>query len=180
MHASAPRPPRPKAKKRATNRYSKAVIRWLIFCPPAGLLMMWSDRCRWARGAKSLISMAMAALIVAIFLPFTLPPERVAGGIELVSTKAALEVQGPEQESEDIGQYEVYVPTYIKPPSVIVEPEPTPEPIYVYANTGGKNYHNKECKFVKSSSVRMSLGTALNAGFSRCKICNAPAEHLVA
>ena len=158
------------------SRYSKAVIRWLIFCFPAGILMMWSDRCRWPRAAKSGISCLFAVAIISVMMPFTLPPERPAGGVQLVSADSAVELQGPLQDEEDEGVYEVYIQTAIKPPSIIVEPTPTPTPIYVYCNDGGKYYHDDTCRYTKRKSARVTLGTALDAGFSKCKNCNAPSE----
>lgn len=160
------------------SRHTKAVVRWLIFCFPAGLLMMWSDKCRWPRVAKSLVSLGFACAVIAVLLPATLPPERAKGGVQLVSAEGAVELQGPVQASEDAGKYEVYVDPAIKRPTTVIEPTPTPTPIYVYCNTGGKYYHSKNCRYFKTGSARVTLSQALDAGFGQCKTCDAPAESL--
>lgn len=176
MHATAQKPGR-RPKKRAIPRYSKAVVRWLIFCFPAGLLMMWSDRCRWSRQTKSLISCGIAGALIAVLLPITLPPQRAAGGVQLVSAQPVIAIQGPCQDPEDVGAFEIDIPASIKPPSVVVEPTPEPPAINVYCNTGGKHYHTSKCRYATKKSAYLSLGTALDKGFTPCKDCNPPAEY---
>ena len=141
--------------------------------------MMWSDRCRWSRATKSAVSCFFAFAVIAVVLPYTLPPERAAGGVQLVSADStAVELLGPERDEEDKDGYEVYIHSAVKPPSIIVEPTPTPTPVFVYCNDGGKYYHGAKCRYTKRSSARVTLGTALNAGFNQCKDCDAPAETL--
>ena len=140
-------------------------------------MMMWSDRCRWSLRLKSLISSGIACLILAVVLPQTLPPPRVSGGVKIVGLNGAVELQGPTQQASDEGSYEVYVPVYVKPTSVIVEPTPTPKPIFVFCNVGGKYYHSADCKYFKQTSARVTLGQALTAGYRRCPDCNAPQEY---
>ncbi len=161
-----------KAKPRV-NRANSAVVRWLVFCFPAGLLMMWSDRCKWPRFAKTLISVSFAALLLAILLPQTRPPERVKGGVELVGLTPALEVQGP-QLAEGAPQFDAYVPVYQPEATLFVEPTPTPVPVYVYCNDGGEYYHTKNCRYVKANTPKVTLGQAVAAGFKRCKTCRPP------
>lgn len=166
--ASRRRPPK------RVSRYTKSVIRWLIFCFPAGLMMMWSDRCRWSRGLKSAISAGLCLLVVAVVLPQTLPPERARGGVEIVSLDPVAEVQGPRQQARDEGAYDLYVPSYVQPTSLVIQPTPTPEPVYVYCNDGGKNYHTQKCRYVKKTSARVTLTQAQEAGFTACTKCGAP------
>ena len=174
MH-TAKKPDRTSRKqRRSVSRYTKSVIRWLIFCFPAGLLMMWSDKCRWSRALKSGISAGLCLLVLAVVLPQTLPPERPKGGVEIVGLNPVAEVQGPKQQACDEGAYEVYVPSYVQPTSLIIQPTPTPEPVYVYCNDGGKNYHARGCRYVKKTSARVTLSQAMDAGFTRCTKCNAP------
>ncbi|MDO4549412.1 MAG: hypothetical protein Q4D04_15080 [Clostridia bacterium] len=165
-------------KKRLMTRYEKATLRWLIFCFPAGLLMMWSDRCRWKRASKCAVSLVVAALVCAILLPQTQPPARAKSGIEIVSNAPAVEKLGPVQRESDEDDYEVYLPTYVNPTSVVVIPTPSPEPIYVYYNQGGKYYHSRNCKYIKKTSELASLSACLNAGYTQCKECDAPSEDL--
>lgn len=162
-----------KAKPRV-SRANSAVVRWLIFCFPAGLLMMWSDRCRWPRAVKSLVSLGFAALLLAVILPQTRPPERAKGGVELVGLTPALEVQGP-QMAEGSPQFDAYVPVYQPEATLFVQPTPTPVPVYVYCNDGGEYYHKKGCRYVKDTTPKVTLTQAVAAGFKRCKTCDPPA-----
>lgn len=155
------------------SRASSAVARWLIFCFPAGLLMMWSDRCKWPRSVKSLISLGFAALMIAVLLPQTRPPERAQGGVEIVGLSPALEIQGP-QPAEDAPQYEAYVPLYQPQNTLFVEPTPTPVPVYVYCNDGGEFYHVKGCRYVKINTPKVTLTQAASAGFKPCEKCHPP------
>lgn len=117
-----------------------------------------------------MISILIAALLVVILLPQTQPPERYVGGVQLVSADDVF--IGPPVADNfqriDLYSYNVTVD------SVLAEPEPTPEPIYVYCNDGGKYYHSKECVYVKKTSARVPLLQALNAGYQQCPDCNAP------
>lgn len=171
-----PPPERGRKKRRVMRRANRAVLRWLIFCFPAGLLMMWSNRCTWPRVMKSAISLGMAAALLALVLPQTRPPERADGGVQIVSLQAAVDLQGPEPEFDE--DFEVYVPEYVPSAELIVEPTPTPEPIYVYCNDGGRYYHVKRCHYVKQTTPKVTLSQALNAGFKQCRECDAPSESL--
>ena len=174
MHR-ATKPVKPgRRRRKKVSRYTKSVIRWLIFCFPAGLLMMWSDRCRWSRLTKSLVSLGLCLLVLAVVVPQTLPPERAKGGVELVSAVPVAEIQGPIQKESDEGAYELYIAPYVQPASLVVQPTPTPVPVYVYCNDGGKNYHTKDCRYVKKTSARVTLEQAVAAGFTGCAKCDAP------
>ena len=153
------------------------VLRGLIFCFPAGLLMMWGNKCRWPRALKCAISSVFALLLMAIVLPQASPPERAAGGVEIVSLVPAVEVQGPELAEGEL-PYEVYVPQYVPEKSIIVEPTPTPAPIYVYCNDGGQYYHTSKCRYVKDTTPKVTLSQAVSAGYKRCKECDAPKASL--
>ena len=167
----------PKRTRSRKNRYSKAVIRWLVFCFPAGLLMMWSDRCRWNRVVKSSVSLGIALVLIVLISPLTRPPVRATGGIETVSREPVAELVGPEYKRGGADDLEDFAFTFIQPESIVVEPTPTPIPTYVYCNTGGKNYHGQKCKFVKPTSARVTLNQAMAQGFTQCKKCDAPGEY---
>lgn len=158
---------------RRTNRraYSnKSVILWLVCCFPAGMYFLWSPRCEWNRIVKMLISFVVIGALVAVMLPATLPPERYTGGVQLLTAEDLLVGPQPTEGFERIDLYSYNVTTE----SVIAEPEPTPEPVYVYCNDGGKYYHSAECSYVKATSVHCPLLQALDAGYQQCKECNAP------
>jgi hypothetical protein len=137
--------------------------------------MMWSDRCRWPRYTKMLISLGFAALLTMVLLPQTMPPERASGGVEIVGLSPALEVQGPQMDP-DATQYDVYVPVYQPEATLFVEPTPTPVPVYVYCNDGGQYYHTKNCRYTRTSTPKVTLGQAVAAGFKPCPKCKPPVE----
>ncbi|MBR2529877.1 MAG: hypothetical protein IKE35_02500 [Lachnospiraceae bacterium] len=166
-----------KRRKRADEeRYEKTVVRRLLLCFPAGILNMWSRLCRWHIALKILITVFIAAFVVAVCLPQTMPPERAEGGVTLIRSDESDEVQGPVRQPDEYGEYEVYVPVYVPQSTLVAEPTPTPVPIYVWANDGGKYYHNRNCRYVKKTTPRVTLAQAVRAGFLRCKVCNPPSE----
>jgi len=165
---------RPRARRANRRAYSsRKVALWLILCFPAGLFYLWSNRCEWPAVCKALISLLIAALLIVIFLPQTMPPERYVGGVMLYTAEDML--VGP-QPTEDFERIDLYAYNMTNT-SVLAEPEPTPEPIYVYCNTGGNYYHTRECAYWKESSSRVPLLQALNAGYRQCKDCDAPEEY---
>ncbi|MEF9894904.1 MAG: hypothetical protein RSK76_10830 [Clostridia bacterium] len=138
--------------------------------------MMWSDRCRWSRMAKCTVSTMVAAFVALVIIPQTLPPERPKGGVEIVSQMPVAEALGPKQSVGPEGAYEVYLPDYVNPTTMIIEPTPSPTPVYVYCNNGGKKYHVKKCRYVKKGTGRVTLSQAIAAGYTRCPECDAPVE----
>jgi len=162
------RPSRPSRREYSGRR----VALWLLLCFPAGLFFMWSDRCRWNRFVKTAVSVVIAAVLVVIVLPQTQPPERMRGGVELVDADESLVGPQPTDGFDRIDLYSYNVTSE----SVLAEPEPTPEPIYVWCNDGGKYYHSEDCEYVQGrrTTVRVPLLQALNAGYQQCPQCNAP------
>lgn len=149
---------------------TRRVALWLALCFPAGLFFMWSDRCEWNRALKTGVSMFIAAALTVILLPQTKPPERFTGGVEIVTEADEMIGPMPTAGFERIDLYSYNIVT----DSVLAEPEPTPEPIYVYCNDMGKYYHSQECVYVKNTSVRVTHLRALDAGYSQCPDCSAP------
>lgn len=139
--------------------------------------MMWSNRCHWSRALKSAVSAGVCLVLIAVILPQTMPPDQMRGGVQIVSLEPAADIQGPVQQESDEDTYEPNISSYVQPTSLIAEPTPTPEPVYVFCNDGGHYYHVKGCRYVKKTSARVTLTQALNAGFSRCTKCNAPKEY---
>ena len=109
---------------------------------------MWSDRCRWSRWVKMLVSAAVALALVAILLPQTTPPETPKSGITIVGMAEDKETYGPEVPENRL-QVEVYSPRYT---ALIIKADPTPVPRFVYCNQGGKYYHRSTCRYVKEIS----------------------------
>ncbi len=137
--------------------------------------MMWSDRCKWPRYAKMLISLGFAALLMMVLLPQTMPPERAKGGVEIVGLSPGLEVQGPQLDPA-APQYDVYVPAYQPEATLFVEPTPTPVPVYVYCNDGGQYYHTKNCRYTRGNTPKVTLDQAVTAGFKPCPKCHPPVQ----
>lgn len=165
-----------RVRSKRTNRraYSgRKVALWLVLCFPAGLFYLWSDRCEWPKVCKGLISLLIAALLVVILLPQTQPPERYVGGVKLLTAEDLYIGPQPTENFERIDLYSYNVTNQ----SVLAEPEPTPEPVYVYCNTGGAYYHTRDCVYWKETSSRVPLLQALNAGYKQCKDCDAPEEY---
>lgn len=133
---------------------------------------MWT-KARWPRALKTAVSLVAAAILIAILLPTTNPPERETGGIYMVDAEPIIDVQGPEAPA-DRQVVEIYTP---KQTVVIIDPTPTPEPVIVYCNNGGFYYHSEDCVYVKENTPFVSLSAALDAGYHQCQECNAPPEY---
>ena len=71
----------------------------------------------------------------------------------------------------------------VQPSSIVIDIEaiagPTPVPIYVYCNAGGRQYHAQECEYVYPHTPRVTLLEAINGGYSKCVKCSAPYEYEV-
>lgn len=141
----------------------------LIICFPLGLYVMWT-KTRWPRLWKTTVSAAVAAVLVAILIPMTNPPEREIGGILLVDEKPQVEVYGPEAPA-DREVIEIYAP---RRTALLLEATPTPAPVTVYCNNGGRYYHSEDCKYVREDTPDVTLSAAVTAGYTKCAECSAP------
>ena len=99
-------------------------------------------------------------------------PQWEPGGVQIVGTGTEVEVYGPPLPSDMAKSISA------QPSSIVVRmeesTEPTPAPIYVYCNTGGKNYHSQDCKYVYEHTPRVTLLEAVKASYTKCPYCNAP------
>lgn len=155
------------------RKAKKSLSPWLFLCPPALLLIMWSDRCSWNRAVKSAVSLVFVCAVLAVTLPALRAPEQGSGGVQVVSLGAAADMMGPDMKAGAL-PYDVYVPKYIPEKSVLTEPTPEPEPYYVWCNDGGKYYHRKSCAYARSTTPKATIIQAVNAGFRPCKDCKPP------
>ena len=130
---------------------------------------MWT-KTRWPRLLKAAVSLATAAVLAAILVPMTNPPEREVGGIHLVDEKPKVEVYGPEAPA-DREVIEIYAP---RRTAILLEPTPTPAPILVYCNNGGRYYPVAGCKYVKEHTPEVKLMAAIEGGYTKCSECDAP------
>ncbi len=165
-------PVRKPASRRSVQPLNFAALITLILCFPAGLYAMWKNP-RVPNAVKSFVTFAVVALIAAILLPGTTPPDREIGGIYLVDETPSVEIQGPEAPA-DRQVIEIYAPRYT---SIILEPTPTPQPIIVYCNNGGAHYHAPDCKYVKKDTPNVTLQRAVEAGYTQCTECAAPSPY---
>ena len=165
-----------RGQQTVSQRRSRTIRRWLLFCFPVGLLLMWSNRCQWQRWVKSAVSLGIACMVV---LLFTLrPPQPVQGGVKYAYTEAVTNIMGPTQ-TAGAEQYVAYVPKYIPKSTTIIAPTPEPDPFYVYVNDGGKYYHMKKCHYIKKTTPKFKLLDVVTRDFKRCKECNAPTVEMI-
>lgn len=171
MSVSRNRSSRHPKEQNIVRRKNLGVILLLIFCFPLGLYRMWTST-SWPRAMKNLASLAVAGLLLAIFLPGTTPPDRAYGSVTLVDARPTADIFGPEV-PEDHVWVEIYAPR-VTP--IIVAPTPTPVPVIVYCNDGGRYYHSADCVYVKATTPQVQLYRAIDAGYKQCPNCDAPAD----
>ena len=159
---------------RRVMRYNRMVSFLLVLCAPVGLLLMWLRRCTWDRVTKSTISALVAVLVLCFLSVRFQAPQWEPGGVELIGDGTQIKVYGPPIPSD------LAKAVSVQPSSIVVvidDTAPTPVPIYVYCNTGGRQYHSAECEYVYPHTARVTLLDALNGGYSKCSKCNAPFEY---
>ena len=139
---------------------------WLLV-PPVGLSRMWRRSCDWHPAVKACISVAMAAMLVAVLIAPTRKPP-VNGGVQLVTNRPEVEVYGPDLPSFIVPGY-----TSEQTNSIIV-PAVENDVHYVYAADGAKCYHEYKCKFAYASSQRLTVFEAYYLGFQPCNRCKPP------
>ena len=139
---------------------------WLLV-PPVGLSRMWRRSCTWHPAVKACISVAMAAVLVAVLIAPTATPPK-GGGVQLVTNRPEVEVYGPDLPSFIVPGY-----TSEQTDSIIV-PAVENDVHYVYAADGAKCYHEYKCKFAYASSQRLTVFEAYYLGFAPCNRCKPP------
>ena len=156
----------PKPRIRLKDNPSLKTALWLLV-PPVGLTRMWRRSCPWHPAVKACISVAMAAVLVAVLvLPTTAPAA--GGGVQLVTNRPEVEVYGPDLPSFIVPGY-----TSEQTDSIIV-PAVENDVHYVYAADGAKCYHEYKCKFAFASSQRLTVFEAYYLGFQPCNRCKPP------
>lgn len=148
----------------------------IVCCFPVGLYLMWSVECDWQRWIKSTISLVFVAMIACIF--FLLPPvpeARLEGSVEIIGMEASREMFAP-LKPKGVPDTAQLVKKASETSALISEPTPTPNPVMVYCNDNGLYYHMKGCRYVYTTTPRVTLLQALNAGKKACSICDPPNE----
>ena len=156
--------PKPRTKLKDSESLKTAL--WLLV-PPIGLSRMWRRSCTWHPAVKACISVAMAAILVAVLVAPTSRPT-VNGGVQLVTNRPEVEVYGPNLPS-------FIVPGYTtEQTESIIAPAVENDVHYVYAADGAKCYHEYKCKFAYASSQRLTVFEAYYLGFQPCNRCKPP------
>ena len=158
------RAPKPRVPLRENESLKTAL--WLLV-PPVGLTRMWRRSCTWHPAVKACISVAMAAVLVAVLIAPTTKPSS-NGGVQLVTNRPEVEVYGPDLPSFIVPGY-----TSEQTDSIIV-PAVENDVHYVYAADGAKCYHEYKCKFAYASSQRLTVFEAYYLGFQPCNRCKPP------
>ena len=91
-NARPARPKKPRVPLRDNESLKTAL--WLLV-PPVGLSRMWRRSCNWHPAVKACISVAMAAVLVAVLIAPTRKPTT-GGGVQLVTNRPEVEVYGPD------------------------------------------------------------------------------------
>ena len=156
--------PKPRTKLKDSESLKTAL--WLLV-PPIGLSRMWRRSCTWHPAVKACISVAMAAILVAVLVAPTAKP-MVNGGVQLVTNRPEVEVYGPDLPSFIVPGY-----TTEQTESIIV-PAKENSQHYVYAADGAECYHEYKCKFAFASSQRLTTYEAYYLGFKPCNRCKPP------
>ena len=164
-HPPKPRKPRKPRVPLRDNENLKTAL-WLLV-PPVGLSRMWRRSCTWHPAVKACISVAMAAVLVAVLIAPTATPPK-GGGVQLVTNRPEVEGYGPDLPSFIVPGY-----TSEQTDSVIV-PAVENDVHYVYAADGAKCYHEYKCKFAYASSQRLTVFEAYYLGFAPCNRCKPP------
>ena len=83
--AARPKISAPKPRLSLKDNESLKTALWLLV-PPVGLTRMWRRSCTWHPAVKACVSVAMAAVLVAVLVvPTSRPP--VNGGVQLVTNR---------------------------------------------------------------------------------------------
>ena len=167
-HAVQKQPVKKARKRRPVIQSENLKTALWLWCPPVGLMKMWRSTCTWRRGVKIGITVAMAAILLAIFIIPTPQTAKYETGVQMVAGKPEVEVYGPALPA-------LIVPGYTKESngSIIVD-EVASDVHYVYAADGADCYHEYECKFAFASSQRLTVYEAYHLGFRPCGRCNPP------
>lgn len=151
------------------------LIALLVFAFPVGLYLMW-DEGKWPRWTKALITAGWAAVVITgIVVMIVTPWSYDTGSVEivnLVNNKRMLAPLPP----EDLPEMAELLINASQTSSLISEPTPTPVPTRVYCNDNGKYYHLEGCRYVYSTTPRVTLTQAKNAGKTACPYCKPPKE----
>jgi len=126
------------------------------------------------------VTFGIGALVLLIVLPQTAPSDRMIGGVRVVSVQSQVgEVFGPEKPEGLSAQRPLIIRSGSTPYTPSPEPDlpPTPEPVLVYINDGGKNYHVKPCRYIYNHTPTHELTARIASMYQPCPLCDPPLFH---
>lgn len=151
------------------------LIALLVLAFPVGLYIMWRGA-KWKQWVKIAVSAAWGLIIVlALVIALGTSLDYDPGNVEIRQAVNGGRMLAP-LPPEDLPDTSQLLRNASETSSLISLPTPTPVPTMVYCNDNGVNYHLAGCRYVYSTTPRVTLTQALNAGKTACKICNPPKE----
>lgn len=162
-------------KRRKSSTFLKDVlfVLFTLVCFPVGLYLLWTKKKYFPLSLRVGITAFVGIFVIAALLIAL--PENLYGhtDVEFVNVSRDGNVYMPEVPDH----YQEGVVSYknaYSADSVIVQPDPTAEPIHVWCNDMGKYYHVETCRYVKDTTPRVTLTKAAAAGFQPCPDCHPP------
>lgn len=155
---------------------TKALILLLVFVPPIGIYLVWTQECHWEMWIKCVISAGIALMLMLflIFLP-ELPNAELEGNVEIIHRELDEKRFAP-LKPEGVPDTVQLIQQAGETSSLISTPTATPDPVMVYCNDNGLYYHLAGCRYVYATTPRVTLMAAIKAGKTACSICNPPDE----
>lgn len=155
---------------------TKALILMLVFVPPIGIYLLWTQECKWKLWIKAAISggIAIVLTLLLVLLP-DLPNAELEGNVE-IKYRTLDERRFAPLKPDGVPDTVQMVKQPGETSSLISTPTATPEPFRVYCNDNGLYYHLEGCRYVYSTTPRVTLMAAIAAGKTACSICNPPDE----
>ena len=158
-----------------SRRGRTALIALLVLAFPVGLYVMWQHS-SWRKEVKIGVSALWGLILVlALVIGLITSLDYNYGNVSYTGSTGNKRMLAPlpPDNQPDTGQY---LRSASETSSLISVPTPTPVPTMVYCNDNGVNYHLQGCRYVYSTTPRVTLTQALNAGKTACKLCNPPKE----
>ena len=151
------------------------LIALLVLAFPVGLYIMW-DKAEWRKAFKIGVSALWGCILVlALVIGLRTSLDYNYGSVSYSGATGNRRMLAP-LPPENLPDTSQLLRSASETSALISVPTPTPVPTMVYCNDNGVNYHLKGCRYVYSTTPRVTLTQALNAGKTACKLCNPPKE----
>ena len=156
------------------SRGNWILIALLVFAFPVGLYIMW-DEGKWRLWIKIAVSALWTAILIFMIVRLADTHEPESGGQAVTKVTYSGKMLAPLPPS-NLPLTSKLLRSSTQESTLISEPTPTPVPTMVYCNDNGKYYHLAGCRYVYSTTPRVTLNAAKNAGKTACPTCNPPKE----